>query len=89
MFLGKSTFHVEQGKGKCYSLTEIKGYYNDLTNKVNDSIWLDENGIPKNITIAGIEAYFPITIFQYALGLYDLYLLYNDKEHLNKFINIA
>lgn len=89
MFLGKSTFHVEQGKGKCYSLTEVKGYYNDLTKKVNDNTLVDSNGIPKNITIAGVEAYFPITIFQYALGLYDLYLSENNKDYLDRFLNIA
>ena len=89
MLLGKSQFHVEQGRGKCYSLSEIKGYYNDLTNKVSDKTILDDKGIPINITIANVKAYFPITIFQYALGLYDKYLLENKKEFLKKFINIA
>ena len=89
MLTGKSSFHVKQGKGKCYSKTEIKGYYNDLTNKVSDKTILDKNGIPVNTTIANIEAYFPISIFQYALGLYDLYLLEEKKEYLEKFINIA
>ena len=36
MLFGKSQFHVEQGRGKCYSLSTVKGYYNDLTNKVSD-----------------------------------------------------
>lgn len=89
MLTGKSTFHVAQGVGKCYSKSEIKGYYNDMTNKVLSNTILDENGIPVNTTIANVEAYFPITIFQYALGLYDLYLLENKKEYLDKFIKIA
>lgn len=89
MILGKSTFHVEQGNGKCYSKSEIKGYYNDLTNKVNDKTILDNNGIPMNTTVANIEAYFPITIFQYGLGLYDLYLLNKKEEYLVNFLNIA
>ncbi|MFQ9264403.1 MAG: D-glucuronyl C5-epimerase family protein [Clostridia bacterium] len=89
MLTGKSAFHVKQGEGKYYSKTEIKGYYNDLTNKVSESIILDKDGIPRNITIANVETYFPITIFQYALGLYDLYIENNDEKNLSKFINIA
>ena len=38
MLTGKSTFNVKQGVGKIYSETEIKGYYNDLTNKVSNNI---------------------------------------------------
>ena len=89
MLLGKSNFHVEQGVGKCYSLKEIKGYYNDLTKKVSDSIELDENGIPVNITITGLKTHFPIAVFQYGLGLYDLYLLKKEDKYIEKFMNIA
>ena len=89
MLNGKSSFHVKQDKGKCYSKTEIKGYYNDLTNKVSEKTILDENGIPINTTITGIKAYFPISIFQYALGLYDLYLMKKDIKYLDEFIKIA
>lgn len=89
MLTGKSGFHVKQGVGKYYSKSEIKGYYNDLTNKVSDKTILDNNGIPINLTVANVQAYFPITIFQYGLGLYDLYLETNDKTFFDKFINIA
>lgn len=89
MFTRKSAFHVKQGEGKYYSKTEIKGYYNDLTNKVSETTILDKNGIPINVNIANVKAYFPITIFQYALGLYDLYIEKNDKNFLKKFMDIA
>lgn len=89
MLCGKSTFHVKQGKGKFFSTTEVKGYYNDLTNKVSTNIILDKNGIPKNTTITGVEAYFPITIFQYGLGLYDLYLKSDNPSYLSRFLKIA
>ena len=89
MISGKSAFHVKQGVGKFYSKTEIKGYYNDLTNKVSDKTILDDEGIPINTTIANITAYFPITVFQYGLGLYDLYLETNDKSYVEKFFKIA
>lgn len=89
MLTGKSAFHVEQAEGKCYSKSEIKGYYNDLTNKVSDKTFLDKDGIPLNTTVANINAYFPITIFQYGLGLYDLYLIEKKDIYLKKFIKIA
>lgn len=89
MLIGKSSFHVKQGEGKYYSINEIKGYYNDLTNKVSDKTILDSNEIPINATIANLETYFPISIFQYGLGLYDLYLETKDTVYLNKFLKIA
>lgn len=89
MFSGESIFHVEQSIGKCYSKNKIEGYYNDLTNKVSKQTILDNNGIPINTTIAGIKAYFPITIFQYGLGLYDLYLIKKEDNYKKEFINIV
>lgn len=89
MLRGKSVFHVQQVEGKCYSLTEVKGYYNDLTGKVSPNTILDDEGVPYNITVGGIKAYFPITIFQYGLGLYDLYLLEKKEDYLKKFLDIA
>ena len=89
MLGGKSVFHMKQGKGKIYSTHEVNGYYNDLTCKVCASTLLDKNGIPYNITVANVKTYFPITIFQYGLGLYDLYLLTRKREFLDKFLVIA
>lgn len=89
MVTGKSAFHVKQGVGKYYSKTEIKGYYNDLTNKVNVDMDFDENGIPLNTTISNVKTYFPITVFQYGLGLYDLYLSEKDEAIIKKFLNVA
>lgn len=89
MLVGKSSFHVEQGIGKYYSSEEIRGYYNDLTNKVSNRTILDDDGIPINTTITNIETYFPISIFQYGLGLYDLYLKSNEDEYKKKFMKIV
>lgn len=87
--LGKSSTAVEQGIGKCYSKSEIKGYYNDLTNKVSATTLLDENGIPYNVMSYGDKVYSLVTISQYALGCYDLFLLNNDKEKLTVFLKLA
>jgi hypothetical protein len=89
MLTGKSSFHVKQDVGKFYSKVEIKGYYNDMTNKVSNKTILDKNGIPINTTIANVDAYFPISIFQYGLGLYDLYIETNKEEYFEKFLKIA
>ena len=91
MLLGKSSFHVKQGKGKYYSKYEVKGYYNDMTNKITSSqTLLDDNGIPYNILTSGEVVYFPGTIFQYALGLYDLYLENpNNISYIEQFLKLA
>lgn len=86
---GKNRVAVKQGEGKFYSKTEIKGYYNDLTGKINDQTLLDENGIPVNIIEGGERVYFPISIFQYALGLWDLYLESKDEEKKEHFLNLC
>lgn len=89
MLRGKSVFHVEQGIGKYYEINSIKGYYNDLTGKVNEKTQIDDKGIPITTTITGVKAYFPIAIFQYGLGAYDLYLGTKDKKYNEIFLKIA
>lgn len=89
MIFGKSISHVKQGVGKCYSFEEVKGYYNDLTNKVlRDKKHLNQEDVffytvnNKKNCVVGID------IFQYGIATYDLYLLGYEKElMLNKFSN--
>lgn len=85
MLSGKSILHVEQGVGKVYSNRKIKGYYNDLTNKVLKDKDINEVKVPTFYSENNTEVLFPITIFQYGLGAYDLYLLNHKKLYLNKF----
>lgn len=89
ILLGQSVLASEQGKGKIYSLTEVKGYYNDLTTKVNEKTLLDSEGIPVNMIATGEKVYAWVNIAQYALGCYDIYLMDNNKEMLNKFLFLA
>lgn len=81
MMTGKSIYHVNQGKGLIYSFDSIRGYYNNMTEKISlDKKRYDFVG---PITVKdenGIDYYFPIAIFQYGLGAYDLFLLGKDKE---------
>ena len=85
MLLGKSVFHTKQSIGKYYKIGEIGGYYSDLRHKVTGNTLIDKEGIPINITNEGDTVYFAITIFQYGLGAYDLYLETKDKMYLEKF----
>ena len=89
MLTRKSSVAVEQGLGKAYSLTEIKGYYNDMTGKVTPNTQVDEDGVPVNTIADGSRAYAWITIFQYALGCYDLYLLQSDPAMRDNFLFLA
>lgn len=88
MLSGKSVYHVCQNEGMIYSIDEIKGYYNNLTEKVT-RFGMPGTEIPKIRVDTGEELYFPITIFQYGLAAYDLYLLNDDIEMLNKAIACA
>lgn len=84
---GNNRVAVIQDVGKIYSKDDIAGYYNDLTGKVNDKTLLDDKGIAVNLIEGNKTVYFPISIFQYALGLWDLYLPNNDEEKKQQFLN--
>lgn len=72
---GKTAVAVDQGQGQAYEIGSLAGYYNDLTGKVTDSTLLDEGGIPLSVIAGGERVHFPIAIFQYGLGCYDLSIL--------------
>lgn len=87
MLSGKSVWHVNQDIGKCFSKNEIRGYYNNMTEKVTKVPELLENdGLPKLNLEGGKFTYFPVAIFQYGLGAYDLYLQTKSEIYLRKFM---
>ena len=81
MLTNKSIDHVKQGVGLVYSFDCIKGYYNDLTKKITKD---KKNYKSTNVITISTETksniFFPIAIFQYGLGSYDLYLLNKDAD---------
>ncbi len=90
MLQGKSLFHVNQELGKCFTKTELTGYYNDLTEKVTrQPDLLDTDKLPRHPTAKNEQVYFPVAVFQYGLGAYDLYLLNGDTRCLDKFLQSA
>ncbi len=88
---GKTEVAVEQGPGKAYKVGEIAGYYNDLTGKVSPNTLIDDGGIPVSVIAGGEKVHFPIAIFQYALGCWDLSLLDRSRseEMLSSFLHCA
>ncbi len=89
MLRGQSVFHMQQCAGLYYQKGEVKGYYSDLRHKVDGAELIDGNGVPYNQTNTGHEIYFPISIFQYGLGAYDLYLETGDEQYKNRFMNVV
>lgn len=87
MLAGKSVWHVNQDIGKCFAKDEIRGYYNNMMEKVTKMPeLLDNTEFPKLNLEKGKFTYFPVAIFQYALGCYDLYLQTKEESYIRKFI---
>ncbi len=92
MLSKQSVFHVNQIEGSFYSTEEVKGYYNDLRGKVTFTRRFDVKRIPVNIAALGKEKreiYFPITVFQYGLGCYDVYLETGEDIYWERTIAMA
>ena len=86
MLLGKSVAHVNQNMGPFFCPGEIKGYFNNLTEKVlMRPELLDGNRLPTIIHEDGTVVEFPVEIFQYGLGAYDLYIATKKKVYYEKF----
>lgn len=90
MLTGKSVEHVCQDVGKYYQKDSIKGYYNNLTEKVTkvpELLCNDE--LPLLVLEGGKEVVFPVGIFQYGLGAFDLYISTKKELYLEKFLQCA
>ena len=85
MLTGKSVWHVNQDIGKCFSVDSIKGYYNNLTEKVTKIPELiARKGLPM-LNVKGEEVEMPVAIFQYGLGAFDLLLQGGEEQYEKKF----
>ena len=79
MLTGRSIYHVKQGVGKAFSPDYLSGYFNDLTGKVTkQEQFVDRLVIPEIEDQKG-KRVFPIAVFQYGLGCYDLCTLTKEK----------
>lgn len=86
MLTGRSVWHVNQNLGNCFAKNEVKGYYNNMTEKVlMMPELLSNNELPRLNLEGGKLICFPVAIFQYGLGAYDLYLQTKEVKYLHKF----
>lgn len=86
MLSGKSALHVNQSIGQHFEVDEIKGYYNDMREKVSFAPeHIDNASIPFVITEKGNKFYFPVAIFQYAFGLLDFYYETKETKYIEHF----
>ena len=87
MLTGKSILHVNQDLGKEFVPGKIQGYFNNMTEKViKEPNILHSNGMPLVKSENGNTIEFPVAIFQYGLGSYDLYLSTQEKNYHKKFM---
>lgn len=90
MLNGNSVEHVTQSIGDCFSLTEVRGYYNSFVQKVIMMPELLQNDkLPRIKQLDGQMIVFPVAVFQYALGCYDLYISSGNDLYLKKFLQCA
>lgn len=90
MLSGKSVLHVNQNLGKYFQKEIIKGYYNNMMEKVLLAPdYVDTIDMPSLRTEKGGIFLFPVGIFQYAFGLLDLFYETNDKRYIDKFKQCA
>ena len=86
MLTGKSLLHVNQDIGKSFVPGKISGYFNNLTEKViKQPELLQSTELPLLLTENGESVQFPVAIFQYGLGAYDLYLQTKNSKYYKKF----
>ena len=90
MLTGKSVLHVQQDLGKVFEPGKLGGYFNNMTQKVTmEPALLEGDGLPVLKTEQGEMVYFPVAIFQYGLGTWDLYLQTGDGRYEKKFLQCA
>lgn len=89
MLTNRSIMHVNQDLGKIISnnQTKVTGYYNNLTEKVIlQPNLLHTDSLPVYKTRQGEYVVFPVDVFQYGLGAYDLFLMTSKDVYKKKFI---
>ena len=90
MLTGKSVLHVQQDLGKAFVPGKLEGYFNNMTQKVTmEPDLLATDGLPQLLTEQGEKVYFPVAIFQYGLGAWDLFLQTGEDRYQKKFLQCA
>lgn len=89
LIVGKKDYwHPDMIVAKDISKDRIGSYYVDARPNHIYPAEFDENNIPL-LNIDGENKYFPVTIAQYALGNFDMYLDTKDEKYFDVCINCA
>ena len=88
-YVCRSKKSLQQGIGQVYSVEEVKGYYNDLREKVLNGETLQPDELPTYYKDNGEKFLFSIGIMQYGLACYDLYLMEHDQKYKQKMVVCA
>lgn len=86
MLTGQSVWHVNQDIGKYFTTDSIKGYYNNMTEKVTKMPELLTGDVLPFLEVNGKKVEMPVAIFQYGLGAYDLFMQTQDERYEKKFM---
>lgn len=87
---GTSIMHVNQNMGKSFKPGALEGYFNNLTEKVlKDTVSLENKTLPSAEDESGNPVVFPVAIFQYGLGAYDLFLQTAQEQYRHQFLLCA
>lgn len=90
MLAGKSVLHVNQDLGKHFCRNELRGYYNNMKEKVSYVSYLvDSDDLPILHTESGGTFHFPVAIFQFAFGLLDFYYETREERYMTKYRQCA
>lgn len=74
-------WHGAQAPGQIYSTSELLGYFNDLTKKIDENMLIKFH-VPK-VTHGGKKFLHPVTLCQVGLGAYDKYLISQNSKYLS------
>lgn len=86
---GNSYQHVPQGIGRAFVAGTLAGYFNDLTGKADWTGATGQFGVPVVRTDTAERFAFPIVIFQWALGNWDLSIVDADRSRLEPVLAAA
>lgn len=90
MMAGKSVLHVNQDLGKYFDPKELKGYYNNMMEKVSYvPHFVESDQLPIHHAENGKNFMFPVAVFQFAFGLLDFYYETKEEKYISKFRQCA
>lgn len=86
---GKSYQHVQQPVGRFFDPLQISGYFNDLSEKARWNGKFDAAGVPIVVTDTSSGFHFPIQIFQWGLGNWEVFLADGERSEAKRCFLVA